>query len=237
MAGAADGADGSADRAAEMVALLAEDTVTRPGDDLMAAWRRLRAGTDRGHRPVAQRIAGCARLRPGRSGGGGAGLAPIGGSTVPSRAGPVQPARRATARPPGGAADVERLLDDLAAGLLVGLAHPERLARVRRAGGSSYLMAGGTAAELAPGAALVGSGWLAVAVADRSPGAPTARVRLATALDEATAREAGGPLLREEREIGWSGAEVVAGVTRLGAIELVERPLTRPDPERVAEAV
>ncbi len=39
---------------------------------------------------------------------------------------------------------------DLAAGLVVGLAFPERLARLRRAGGSTYLMAGGTAAELPP---------------------------------------------------------------------------------------
>ncbi|MEH0972593.1 ATP-dependent helicase C-terminal domain-containing protein, partial [Micromonospora sp. CPCC 205546] len=131
-----------------------------------------------------------------------------------------------------------RLTDDLAAGLLVGLAHPERLARVRRSGGSAYLMSGGTAAELTPGSGLVGADWLAVAVADRSPGAPTARVRLATPLDEATAREAGGPLLRTKREVGWAGGDVVAReVVRLGAIELVERPLARPDPAEVTQAL
>jgi ATP-dependent helicase HrpB len=99
-------------------------------------------------------------------------------------------------------------------------------------------MAGGTAAELAAGSGLAGSAWLAVAVADRSPGAPTARVRLATPVDEATAREAGGPLLRADREVGWSGGDVVAReVVRLGAIELVDRPLAAPEPALVAEAV
>ena len=194
-----------ADRAAEVVALLAEETVTGAGDDLTAHWRRLRAGTD---------AAATARWR-------------------------AEVRRLRAALPAGGSgAGGDRLADDLAAGLLVGLAYPERLARARRAGGSSYLMAGGTAAELAPGSGLAGSAWLAVAVADRSPGTPTARIRLATPVDEATAREAGGSLLREDREVGWSGGEVVAReVVRLGAIELVDRPLAAPAPELVAEAV
>ena len=85
---------------------------------------------------------------------------------------------------------------DLAAGLVVGLALPERLARRRDAGAATYLMAGGTGAELAPGTALTGADWLAVAVADRPPGRRDARIRLAVAVDEATAREAGATLLR-----------------------------------------
>jgi ATP-dependent helicase HrpB len=201
-----DGADRvGAERAAEVVALLAEETVAGPGDDLPAVWRRLRSGAD----PAAT-----ARWR----------------SEVRRL--------RAAATPAETAAGGERLPDDLAAGLLVGLAYPERLARLRRAGGSTYLMAGGTAAQLAPGSGLAGTAWLAVAVADRSPGAPAARVRLAAPVEEATAREAGGPLLRAEREVGWSGGDVVAReVERLGAIELVDRPLAAPEPARLAEAV
>lgn len=193
-----------ADRAAEVVALLAEDTAAGGVDDLAVAWRRLRAGAD---------PATTARWRA--------------------------EVRRLRALLPPDAADGTRagapLSDDLAAGLLVGLAHPERLARVRRPGGSSYLMTGGTAAELAPGSPLAGAEWLAVAVADRAPGAPAARIRLAAALDEATAREAATALLRTEREVGWSGADVVAReVVRLGALELRERPLTDPGPAEVA---
>lgn len=199
-----------ADRAAEVVAMLAEDTVTGPADDLAAVWRRLRAGTDAA--ATARWRAEVRRLR---------GLL----DTDPTTAGTSTGAGH-------------RLPDDLAAGLLVGLAHPERLARVRRPGGSSYLMTGGTAGELAPGSGLAGAEWLAVAVADRSPGAPAARIRLAAALDEATAREAAGPLLRTDREVGWSGTDVVAReVVRLGAIELVERALNRPDPAEVGAAL
>ncbi|MEU7758685.1 MULTISPECIES: ATP-dependent helicase HrpB [Micromonospora] len=193
-----------ADRAAQVVAILGEDTLGGTGDDLPARWRRLRDGTD----PAAT-----ARWR-------------------------AEVRRLRAALPADGAAERGRLPDDLAAGLLAGLAYPERLARARRPGGSAYLMAGGTAAELAPGSGLTGAAWLAVAVADRSPGAPAARVRLAAPIDEATAREAGAALLDTGREVAWSGGEVVAReVVRLGAVELVDRPLTAPDPELVAAAL
>ncbi|RZU74643.1 ATP-dependent helicase HrpB [Micromonospora kangleipakensis] len=213
-----DGADRvGPDRAAEVVALLAEETVAGPGDDLTAAWRRLRTNVDPA--ATARWRAEVRRLR-----------AALPAGTPADRPGEAGGARAA--------ARGDRLPDDLAAGLVVGLAYPERLGRARRAGGSAYLMAGGTAAELAPGSGLAGSAWLAVAVADRSPGAPAARVRLAAPVDEATAREAGAALLRSEREVGWSGGDVVAReVVRLGAVELVDRPLAAPGPELVAAAV
>ncbi|SCG76274.1 ATP-dependent helicase HrpB [Micromonospora inositola] len=222
-----DGADRvGPDRAAEVVALLAEETVAGPGDDLTAAWRRLRTNVDPA--ATARWRAEVRRLRSALPAGTPADRVPDGADGA--RAGDGS-SRAAAAR--GG-----RLPDDLAAGLVVGLAYPERLARARRAGGSAYLMAGGTAAELAPGSGLAGSAWLAVAVADRSPGAPSARVRLAAPVDEATAREAGGSLLHTEREVGWSGGDVVAReVVRLGAVELVDRPLAAPGPELVAAAV
>ena len=114
---------------------------------------------------------------------------------------------------------------DLAAGLVVGLAFPERLARQRAAGSATYLMAGGTGAELAPGTALSGAAWLAVAVADRPPGRRDARVRLAVGVDEATAREAGATLLRSGTEVAWQDGDVRAReVERLGAVVLHERP-------------
>lgn len=192
-----------ADRAAEVVAILGEDTLGGTGDDLPARWRRLRDGVD----PAAT-----ARWRT--------------------------EVRRLRAALPADNAERKRLPDDLAAGLIAGLAYPERLARTRRPGGSAYLMAGGTAAELTPGSGLAGAAWLAVAVADRSPGAPAARVRLAAPIDEATAREAGAALLRSGREVAWTGGDVVAReVDRLGAIELRERQLTAPEPELVAAAL
>ncbi|MGK5522253.1 ATP-dependent RNA helicase [Micromonospora sp. URMC 107] len=230
------------DRAAEVVAVLAEDTVAGPGDDLTAAWRRLRAGADPGAsarwRAEVRRLRAALPDAPAASTGRPGRTRPTHGPGAAATGGTARSRPSGDLGSGGDAGRGPGLTDDLAAGLLVGLAHPERLARVRRPGGSAYLMSGGTAAELAPGSGLVGADWLAVAVADRSPGAPTARVRLATPLDEATAREAGGPLLRTEREVGWAGEDVVAReVVRLGAIELVERPITRPDPAEVAQAL
>ena len=130
------------------------------------------------------------------------------------------------------------LPDDLAAGLVVALAYPERVARAREAGGSAYLMAGGTAADLAPGSVLATSAWLAVADADRAPGARTARIRAAAPLDEAGARLAAAAMLGTTTEITWSDGDVVARrIERLGAITLVERRLTDPDPALVRAAL
>ncbi|BCJ77560.1 ATP-dependent helicase HrpB [Catellatospora sp. IY07-71] len=226
-----------AHRAAEVVALLAADTPI-PTDDLSAAWRRLRDGVD----PAASAAwrTEVRRLTPASRSGAAAGppdqrgecTAPPdqhGGGRDRATANPD----RAPGRPGGG-----RLPDDLAAALVVGLAYPERVARLRTPGGRTYLMAGGTAAELAPGSPLTGVPWLAVAAADRQPGSSSARIRLAAATDEATARQSAAALLATADEIVWADGDVVARqVTRLGAITLTERPLTRPDRELVAAAL
>ncbi len=198
-------------RAAEIVALLAADQPTTD-DDLIAVWRRLRTGTD----PAAATRwrAEVSRLHSALAGRGG----PNGGSAGEAGSAPTS--------------------DDLAAGLVVGLAYPERLARLRRPGGTTYLMTGGTSADLAPGTALTGAAWLAIAAAERPAGRRDALIRQAVAIDEATARAAGAALLRQEQEITWSGEDVVAHeVCRLGALVLVERPLVRPDRAMVTEAL
>ncbi|MHA6625618.1 ATP-dependent helicase HrpB [Pseudonocardia sichuanensis] len=121
------------------------------------------------------------------------------------------------------------------AALVVALAHPERLARRRSPGSPRYLMAGGTAVELPPGSALAASEWLAVAVADRTPGAEHGRVRLAAAADAELAVRAAPALLTEADEVAWvrdDPAGVVARhVRRLGAIVLAEHRLADPDPD------
>ncbi|MFJ5924259.1 ATP-dependent helicase HrpB [Kitasatospora sp. NPDC092948] len=130
--------------------------------------------------------------------------------------------------------------DAAAAGLVVGLAYPERLARAREGGEGAYLMASGTAAQVQGGSRLPAGGWLAIAVADRPAGSPSARVLRAVAIDEATARRAGGPLLDGREEVHWSSRqrEVTARrVETLGAIELAAAPLTSPDPALVREAL
>ncbi|WP_326764992.1 ATP-dependent helicase HrpB [Streptomyces sp. NBC_01591] len=126
--------------------------------------------------------------------------------------------------------------DDGAVGLVAALAFPERVARAR--GEGAFLMASGTGAEVRDGSGLRSAPWLAVAVADRPAHAASARVRLAAAVDEDTARAAAGHLLRSGEEVHWAGGDVVARrVERLGAVELSVRPLKQPAPELVRGAL
>ncbi|MBD0671294.1 ATP-dependent helicase HrpB [Streptomyces sp. CBMA156] len=194
-------------RAAELVALLSEEPPRALGDDLGAVWRTVRSSRD----PYA------GRWRD-----------------------EVRRLLRATSDEPA-----TGLPDATAAGLVVALAFPERIARARverPAPGerSPYLMAGGTAAELAPGTALGALPWLAVAVADRPAGSHSARILHAAALDEATALVAGAALVAARDEVHWDtrrGEVVSRRVESLGAIELAEKPLNRPDRALVRSAL
>jgi ATP-dependent helicase HrpB len=119
--------------------------------------------------------------------------------------------------------------------LVAALAYPERLARRRAAGSPVYLMAGGTAVELPPGTGLGDREWLAVAVADRQPGAAHGRIRLAAGADLALATAVAGVSTMDE--IGWNGDVVARRVRRIGAITLAEQPLANPDPAAVEAAL
>ncbi|WP_316520649.1 ATP-dependent helicase HrpB [Kitasatospora brasiliensis] len=194
-------------RAAEVVALLSEEPPRALGDDLCAVWRGVKDSRD----PYA------GRWRD-----------------------EVRRLLRATSDEP--ATD---LPDTAAAGLVVALAFPERIARARverpsPGERSPYLMASGTAAELAPDTRLGALPWLAVAVADRPAGSHSARVLHAAALDEDTAKLAGSALLVTRDEVHWDTRrdEVVSRrVESLGAIELAEKPLGRPDAALVRAAL
>ncbi|MFH8475648.1 ATP-dependent helicase HrpB [Streptomyces sp. NPDC018000] len=126
--------------------------------------------------------------------------------------------------------------DDGAVGLMAALAFPERVARAR--GEGAFLMASGTGAEPRDGSGLRSAPWLAVAVADRPAHAASAQVRLAAVIDEDTARTAAGHLRFAGEEVRWADGDVVARrVERLGAVELSVRPLKKPAPELVREAL
>lgn len=183
--------------AAEVVALLSEEPPRDYGDDLAAAWRAARRGSD-GYgarwKAEARRLERSAADALGRRG------APVGAG--------------------GGSVAGE----DAVAGLVTALAFPERVARAREQGG--YLMVSGSGAKLAEGSALRATPWLAVAVADRTARDATARVRLAAVVDEEMARRAAGHLRSTGDEVRWEVGDVVArSVDRLGAVELTVRPL------------
>jgi ATP-dependent helicase HrpB len=231
------------ERAAQIVAVLAEDAPTGSGDDLVVAWRRLRDGVDRG--ATARWRDEVRRLRSRSNAEPSPGTAAISGATAASARGTAEGGvsesaeiTAVTGRSPRNDSHARQAPDDLAAGLVVGLAYPERIARARSAGSRNYLMAGGTAAELSPGSNLPGSNWLAIAAADRAPGNVSARIRLAAVVDEATARQAGAALLTQEDEVAWVDGDVVARrVLRLGAIVLVDERLAQPDRAKVSAAI
>ncbi|RAJ43732.1 ATP-dependent helicase HrpB [Kitasatospora sp. SolWspMP-SS2h] len=210
-------------RAAELVALLSEEPPRALGDDLAEIHRTVRRSTD----PYARRWKDETRRLE---------HALADPTERPAGEGPA--AAGGTVRQPGAAGS--GLSDGAAAGLVVGLAYPERVARAREGGEGAYLMASGTAAQLPAGTRLPAGGWLAVAVADRPAGSPSARVLRAVAVDEATARRAAGPLLATREEVHWSvrQREVASRrVESLGAIELAAAPLTAPDPALLRAAL
>lgn len=210
-----------ADRAREIVALLSDDSGRDFGDDLPARWRSLRRGTDR---------AATARWREETK--------RLGRGSEPTTAG----GSRSTAdgasagQSAGGAAGV--VPDDLAAGIVVGLAYPDRIARAREVDSATYQMSGGTGAVLDPQSGLRSTRWLAIAVADRAPGRADARIRSAAPIDEATARDIAGDLVSTTDQIRWDDGRIVTRrVESLGAIVLNDVPLTKPDPLLVQAAV
>ncbi|MBV9822321.1 MAG: ATP-dependent helicase HrpB, partial [Actinobacteria bacterium] len=207
------------DRAREIVALLSDDSLTGAGDDLAARYRELRTGSDRDGR--------------NRDGQERDGKSRTGSDRDAARRWRQEARRLGRGGPPRTAVP-----DDLAVGTVVGLGYPDRIARARGADAAGYQMTGGTGAQLADSSPLRGTPWLAVAVADRQPGRPDARVRAAAPIDEATARAVAADLLRSSEEIGWAGGTLVARRREsLGAIELFSAPLRDPDPLRLQAAV
>ncbi|MFI5825791.1 ATP-dependent RNA helicase [Streptomyces sp. NPDC051578] len=226
-------------RAAQLVALLSEEPPREYGDDLAAAWRAARHGSD-GYAPRWRTEARRLERALGDPAGPSAPLLPETG-TAPGTASGAPPRDPRASNPgasgaPGPGRSPGPLPDHAAAGLVAALAFPERVAKAK--GGGAFLMAGGTAAEVGDGSPLHGAPWLAVAVADRSSHSASARVRLAAVLDEDTARAAAAHLLTSGEEVRWEDGDVVArAAQRLGAIELVTRPLRDPDPALVRDAL
>lgn len=208
-----------ADRAREVVAMLSDDSGRDFGDDLPARWRALRRGEDRG--ATARWREETKRLGRGTMTGD-----PLGGDGVRPAAG--GPAGRGTRAVP----------DDLAVGVVVGLAYPDRIARVRGVDSATYQMSGGTGAALDPQSPLRTTTWLAIAVADRAPGRADARIRSAAPLDEQTARDIAGDLVSTTDQIRWDDGRIVTRrIEALGAIVLNDVPLAKPDRLLVQAAV
>ena len=204
-----DGAEVVGARRAAEVVAMLSEDVRAPGGDLVAALRSLRAS----------KSAGSWRSQVTRL------------EKAAQKYGP--------AGDPRGAAHARALTDDVAVGLVVGLAHPDRIAR-KRSGSSSYLMTSGTGAALDPRAPgpLLGLEWLAVGDAERRTGQREARIRSAAPLTEDLALEVAAAQWREVDEVTWTGGRVLARRrTLLGAIELASVALADPPEQAVTDAI
>jgi ATP-dependent helicase HrpB len=129
-------------------------------------------------------------------------------------------------------------VDEEAAGGLLALAYPDRIARRREAAGDRYLLRSGVGARLAEASPLADFPFLAVAETDGQP--PEARVYLAAPLTlEEIERSFATQIVREAR-VEWQPASgVVAARSReqLGALVLREAPLRDADDEAVARVL
>ncbi|MBB6635148.1 ATP-dependent helicase HrpB [Cohnella thailandensis] len=137
----------------------------------------------------------------------------------------------AASAPPAKAAPVED-----AWGVLLGFAYPDRIGR--RRGPGRYTLSIGRGAELPGGQLLAQAEYLVVAELDDQ--GQEGRVQLAAALAEADLERHFASSIRLEETVRWDAeAQAVRAreVRRLGAIVLSERPLAKPSPEKVAEAL
>jgi ATP-dependent helicase HrpB len=125
-----------------------------------------------------------------------------------------------------------------AAGQLLALAFPDRVARRRGPAGSPCLMANGRAVMVAADEPLAASEWLVVA--DASGSAAGARLLSGAVLDAASVEALFGDRIETRDRLDFdvaSGAVVAERRRMLGAITLSRGPLERPDQARVKAAL
>ena len=129
-------------------------------------------------------------------------------------------------------------VDAEAAGALLCLAYPDRVARRRETAGDRYLLRSGVGARLEDAGSLSGVPFLAVAETDGRP--PEARVFLAAPVErDEVERSFASQIVREE-VVEWQPASgvVVARIReRLGALVLREAPMRDADDETIARAL
>ena len=129
-----------------------------------------------------------------------------------------------------------------AAGRLLALAYPERIAQ-RRAGspesaGIRYLLRNGSGAELAGTRGLGDPHYLAIA--ELAGGGAAPRIRLAAPLTLADVHALYGASMERAQVVEWdssTGAVLAHERTCLGAIVISESAVARPDPDAVVAAL
>ncbi|MFN3614559.1 MAG: ATP-dependent helicase HrpB [Rubrimonas sp.] len=125
-----------------------------------------------------------------------------------------------------------------AAGRLLALAYPDRIAMRRPGAEPRFLLSGGKGARLDSEDGLAGAAFLVVADADGDP--REARIRLAAPLTRAEIDRIFPDRLAPAREVAWSRrdrAVTARAVVRLGALALDARNLQDARPDELAAAL
>ena len=141
-------------------------------------------------------------------------------------------ARRLTPRQDSGTPDVAMT------GELLALAYPDRVGRRRPGSAGRYLLSGGRGVALPDGDAMSNEEFLVVADLDGS--SQDARVFLAAPITPAGIEEAYADRIADEEVLRWNaqeGAVLARRQRRLGAVVLDDKPLARPDPEKLKAAM
>jgi ATP-dependent helicase HrpB len=121
-------------------------------------------------------------------------------------------------------------------GALLALAYPDRIGRRRAGTANRYLLSGGRGAALPEGDPMSNKEF--VVVADLDGAAQDARVFLAAPITLAEIEELYGERIVDEEIVDWRDGNVVARRRRrFGALVLEDKPIHKPDPEKVKAAM
>jgi len=121
-------------------------------------------------------------------------------------------------------------------GALLALAYPDRIGRRRAGAANRYLLSGGRGAVLPEGDPMANEEF--VVVADLDGAAQDARIFLAAPITAGEIEELYRERIVDEEIVDWRDGVVVARRRRrLGALVLEDRPIKKPDPEKVTAAM
>jgi len=121
-------------------------------------------------------------------------------------------------------------------GALLALAYPDRIGRRRGGSANRYLLSGGRGAVLPDGDPLSNEEFLVVA--DLDGAAQDARIFLAAPITVGQIEELYGDRIIDEEIVEWRGGTVAARRRRrFDALILEDKPVSKPDPEKVKAAM